>query len=37
MKSFAQALVLQNGNSDVEVKSAYVLSGPSGQRSFQFL
>ena len=26
-----------NGNSEVEVKSAYVPSGPSGQHSFQFL
>ena len=26
-----------NGNSEVEVKSAYVPSGPLGQRLFQFL
>ena len=37
MKRFAQALVLQKATQMVEVKSAYVPSGPSGQHSFQFL
>ena len=39
-KHLAQELVLkkrQNGNSEVEVKSVYVPSGPVGQHLFQFL
>ena len=37
VKRFAQALVLQTATQAVQVKSAYVPGGLSGQHSFQFL